>query len=95
MYRLPTPVFLGFPGDSDGKEYTCNAGDLGSVAGLGRSTGGEHGNPLEHSCLENTQGQRSLGDYSPWGRKESDTTERVSTHTHNIYLPGTRGTVAS
>ena len=32
--RLPTPVFLGFPGDSDGKETTCNAGDVGFHPGL-------------------------------------------------------------
>ena len=32
--RLPTPVFLGFPGDLDGKESTCNVGDLGSIPGL-------------------------------------------------------------
>ena len=37
--RLPSPVFLGFPGGSDGKESTCNAGDLGSIPGSGRSTG--------------------------------------------------------
>ena len=36
--RLPTPVFLSFTGGSDGKESTCNAGDLGSIPGLGRST---------------------------------------------------------
>ena len=34
--RLPTPVFLSFPGGSDGKEFTCNVGDLGSIPGLGR-----------------------------------------------------------
>ena len=39
---------------SDGKESTCNAGDLGSIAGLGRSFGEGHGNPLQCSCLENT-----------------------------------------
>ena len=50
---LPTPVFLGFPGGSDGKESTCNAGDLGLIPGLGRSPGGEHGNPFQYSCLEN------------------------------------------
>ena len=44
--RLPTPVFLGFPGGSDGKESACNVGDLGSIPGLGRSPGGGHGNPL-------------------------------------------------
>ena len=36
----------GFPGGSDGKEFTCNAGDLGSIPGLGRSCGGGHGNLL-------------------------------------------------
>ena len=34
--RLPTPIFLGFPCSSAGKESTCNAGDLGSIPGLGR-----------------------------------------------------------
>ena len=51
--RLPTPVFLGFPGGSDCKESACNAGDLGMIPGLGRSPGGRHGNPLWYSCLEN------------------------------------------
>ena len=41
----------------------CNAGDLGSIPGLGRSPGGEHGNPLQYSCLENPHGQRSLLGY--------------------------------
>ena len=61
----PTPVFLGFPGNSDSKESTCNAGDLGMIPGLGRSPGGGHGNPLQYSCLENPYGQRSLVAYSP------------------------------
>ena len=65
----------GFPGGSDGKESACNAGDLGSIPGLGRSPGGGHGNPLHCSCLENLHGQRSLVGYSPWGHKESDMTE--------------------
>ena len=50
--RLPTPVFFGFPGDSDSKESACNAGDLGSIPGLGRSPGEGHGNLLQYSCLE-------------------------------------------
>ena len=66
---------LGFPGGSDGKESSCNAGD----PGLGRSPRGGHGNPLQYSCLENPHGQRSLEGYSPWGHKESDTTEQLST----------------
>ena len=44
---------MGFPGGSGSKESACNAGDLGSIPGLGRSPGGGHGNPLQYSCLEN------------------------------------------
>ena len=43
------PVFLGFPGGSDSKESAYNVGDLGLIPGLGRSSGGEHGNPLQYS----------------------------------------------
>ena len=43
------------------------------------SPGGGHGNPLQYSCLENPHGQRSLAGFSPWGRKELDTTEWLST----------------
>ena len=43
---------MGFPGDSDGKESSCSAGDLGSIPGLGRSPGGGHDHPLQYSCLE-------------------------------------------
>ena len=78
--RLPTPVLMGFPGGSAGKEFTCNVGGLGSIPGLGRSPGGGHGNPLQYSCLENPHVQRSLADYNPWGPEESDTTEWLSTH---------------
>ena len=52
--RLPTPVFIGFPGGSDGKESTCNVGDLGLISGLGRSHGGGHGNLPPYSGLENS-----------------------------------------
>ena len=65
-------------GGSDGKELACKVGDLGSIPGLGRSPGGGHGNPLQYSCLENPHGQRSLAGCSPWGCKESDTTEQLS-----------------
>ena len=44
----------GFPIGSDGKESTCNAGDQGSITGLGRSPGGGHGNPLQYSGLHNS-----------------------------------------
>ena len=52
--RLPTPVFLGFPGGSAGKESACNVGDLGFVHGLGRSPGEGKGCPLQYSGLENS-----------------------------------------
>ena len=64
-----------FPHGSDGKESACNEGDLGLVPGLGRSPEGRHDNPLEYSCLENLNGQRSLEGYNQWGLKESDITE--------------------
>ena len=44
---------MGFPGVSDGNESTCNAGDLLSIPGSGRSPGEGNGNPLQYSCLEN------------------------------------------
>ena len=44
---------IGFPCGSDGKESACNAGNLGSISGLGRSPGGGNGNPLQYSCLKN------------------------------------------
>ena len=56
--RKMSRVYFGIPGGSDGKESTCNAGDLGSIPGLGRSPGGGHGNPLQYSCMENPHGQR-------------------------------------
>ena len=46
--RLPTPVFLGFPCGSAGKESACNAGDLGSIPGLERSPGEGKGYPLQY-----------------------------------------------
>ena len=68
------------PGGPDSKESACNAGDLGLIPGLGRSPGGGHGNPLQYSCLENPHGWRSLAGRIPWGHKESDTTEQLSTY---------------
>ena len=100
LYQVPTTYLFshmvvcisGFRGGSDGKESTCNAGDVGLIPRLGRSPGEGHGNPLQYSCLENPCGQRSLVGCSPWGCKELDTTEwlsmRARTHTHTqcIYV---------
>ena len=48
-----------------GKASTCNAGNLGSIPGSGRSLGEGNGNPLQYSCLENPYEQKSLVGYSP------------------------------
>jgi len=48
---------MGFLGGLDGKESTCNACDLGSILGLGRSPGGGNDYPLQYSCLENSMGR--------------------------------------
>ena len=60
-----------FPGGSAGKDSAGNVEDLGSIPGLGRSPGEEKGYPLQYFGLENSMD-------SPWGCKESDTTERLS-----------------
>ena len=64
---------MGFPGGSAGKESTCNAGDHNLIPGLGRSPGKGNSYPLQYAGLEN-----SRDCISPQGRKESDTTERLS-----------------
>ena len=70
--------WLGFPGGSDGKASAWNAGDQGSIPGSGRSPGEGNGNPLQHSYLENPMDEGAwLIGYSPWGHKQSDTTERL------------------
>ena len=54
LQNLPVSISnRGFPGGSEGKASACNAGDLGSISGLGRSPGEGKGNPLRYSCLEN------------------------------------------
>ena len=63
-----------FPGDSDGKESTCNAGDPDSIPGSGRSPREGKGYPLQYSCLENFM-DRS---YSLCGHKESHMTEQLT-----------------
>ena len=71
---------VGFPGGSAGKESTCDAGDLGSIPGLGRSPGEGEGYSLPYSALENSM------DCRVHEVAESDTTERLS-HTHNLDVP--------
>ena len=73
------------------KSLPTNAGDVGSITGLGRSPGGGNDNPLQYSCLENYM---SRGDwcYSPRSHKESDTTQRLTLlplHIRSYLVPGT------
>ena len=71
IIKPPAKRNRGFPGDSDGKESTCNVGDLDLIPRLRRLLGGGHGNPLQYSCLENPNGQRSLAGCSIWSHKKS------------------------
>ena len=71
--RLPTPVLLGFPCGSAGKESACNEGDLGSIPGLGRFPWRKERLPTSVFWPREIHGL-----YSPWGPKESDTTEQLS-----------------
>ena len=66
-------VCTDFPGGSDSKE-SCNTGDMDLIPGLGRSSWGGHGDPLQYFCLENPHGQRSLEDCRPWSSVESEMT---------------------
>ena len=63
-----------FPGGSNSRESTCNAGDLGLIPALGRSPGGGNGNPLQYSCLGNPMDKEAelARGYSPNGCKECD-----------------------
>ena len=58
--REDSTLPMGFPGGSDGKESTCNAGDPGLIPGLGRSSGKGNGNPLQYSCLGNPMDRGGL-----------------------------------
>ena len=81
----PKIGMLGFPGGSEGKASACNAGDPGSIPGLGRSAGEGNGNPLRYSCLENSE------DGGAWwatvhGVAKTET--RLSDFTHSLTHSG-------
>ena len=67
-----------FPGGSDGKESTCNEGNLASIPGSGKSPAEGTGYPLQCSYLENPMDRGAGRLYSPWGCKELNTSERLT-----------------
>ena len=72
-------MYVRLPRWPSGKEFASNTGnakDESAISGSGTSPGKGNGNPLQYSCLENPM-DRSLVGYSPWGRKELDTTEQL------------------
>ena len=96
LNEYPCSLRRGFLDSSVGKESTCNAGDPGLIPGLGRSPGGGIGysTPVFLGFPGGSAGKESscnagdLGLYSPWGRKESDTTERNSLREKRKDHPG-------
>ena len=76
--KATSSSIISFPCGSAGKEYACDAGDLGSIPGLGRSPREGKGYPLQYSGLR-----------IPCGNKELEMTERLSlpsTEAYHIYL---------
>ena len=69
-----------FPGGPDGKASACNAGDLGSISGSGRSPGEGNGNPLQYSCLENSM------DEGAWWAAVHRVTKRLTFSLYTFYL---------
>ena len=69
----------GFPGGSDSKESACNAGDLGSIPGLGRSPGEGKSYPLQYSGLENSMDCIILG-------VAKSQTQLNDFHFHRLYV---------
>ena len=70
--QYSTGNYLAIPGVSVGKEFACNAGDLGSIPGSGRSPGEGKGNPLQYSCLGNPM--EEAGGLQSVGLQELDMT---------------------
>ena len=77
---MPSSIQLDYLLVPVGKNQLANEGDtrvMGSNPGFRGSPGGGNGNPLHHSCLENSMNKRSLAGYNPRGHKELDMTEHI------------------
>jgi len=77
-----------FPCGSNGKESACNAGDLGSIPGLGRSPGEGNGNPPQYSCLKNCMNRES-GELQSMGLQRVRDDLATNTHTDVHYVTST------
>ena len=78
---LPRSIILSVDSGADTPVFYGT--QVHSIPGMGRSLREGNSNPLQCSCLENPHGHRSLAGYSPWGRRESDTTEWLTlSHFH-------------
>ena len=81
-HRLPTPIFSGFACDSAGKQPAHNAGDQGSISGLGKIPGEGKGYPLQYSGLENSKGNsKPMGPQRVGHNQLSD----FHSHTHSPF----------
>ena len=85
--RLPSPVFIASQVAQMVKNLLAMRETWVLSLGWEDPLEGGHGNPFQYSYLENPHGQRSLAGYNPWGHKESDMTEQLSTAQHSIWLP--------
>ena len=74
LLHLMHKDMYGFPGGLAVKNPPDNAGESGSISGLGRSNRGGNGNSLQLSLLGNPMEKRNLEGYSSWGHKELDMT---------------------
>ena len=83
-FRARSWFLKGFLGGSAVRNLPANAGDMGSIPGSGRAPGGGNGKPLQYSCLKKIPWTEELGRLQSWTRKESDTTEWPSIHTHLV-----------
>ena len=77
MHTVMVTLGLGFPGGSDSQESACNAEDLGSIPGSGRSPGEGNGDPPPYSCLENSLDRGAWQARVRGGRKELNMTEQL------------------
>ena len=85
MERLSTHTHMGFPSGSVGKNLLLNAGDVGSILGLGRCPGKGHGNPLQYSCWENTMDRGAWWTMVHGVPKSQTWLKWLSMHAHRRY----------